>query len=201
MSRPIVDLAWRGTAAVLLSVLGHALVLALWETTAPMRAMTQSPTNEASRIQVRPTSTRVIHASHNSAEQIRPRSPRKEPAVIAPDTGKSTDLEAAPPDAAKLGVFRPADELDQPPLPASEPSIDNLEVPTALARTIRLRIYVDTSGHVARVEALEPDEEDGVLLKQLDKVFYDTKFIPGMDRGVPVPAYLDIEILPEPALL
>lgn len=197
----ITDMASPAAAAILLSVLGHALALSQWEPTTQRQATSRVPQDGAADSSALQAFVQVVNVSPNMLRPA-PSSPSSEnPSVLTRESHRTKVREAAPSAPTPPGVYRPAWEVDQPPLPASEPSIDLLEIPTRIARSVRLRIYVDTSGHVVRVEAQNGHEDNEELLEQLIQVFADTRFIPGMDRGTPVSTYLDVEISPEPAPL
>lgn len=201
MLRPVTNTAWHGMAAILLSVLVHVIVLSQWAWT----PRPQTPSSDwlgsevghpalTAPIQVRLAPRDALQPAKAGRVSAQPRDAQPEPGPMKAEATPS-------PESTPTGVFRPAWEVDQPPLPASEPSLDNLEVPARVARRILLRIYVDTSGRVVRVESQGPDEDNDELLQKLVQAFTNTKFIPGMDGGASVSTYLDVEISPEPAPL
>lgn len=173
------------SAAVLISTLGHLLLMAGRQMPTPPTEGAVAPIH--ARMVIRPSSTSVSplpdRLSHTHSPAVRP------PPKTASQLSQSSQIELP---------FLPPSSLDHPALPKSGPAIEALDhIPTS-GMTIRLRLYIDETGVVQRVAplAFAPDDEAAVL--QLQQVFMSTTFLAGRRQGEYVRSYLDIEITPNP---
>lgn len=81
-----------------------------------------------------------------------------------------------------------------PPLPKSAPDSTPLAGVPNSGLPIRLRLFVDARGAVAKVEVLQASQFDAEAVARLKDVFLATGFVPGRSNGVDVASYLDIEL-------
>ncbi|MCL2346334.1 MAG: hypothetical protein FWC58_10855 [Desulfobulbus sp.] len=124
-----------------------------------------------------------------------------DPALVAADD----DAQAAKP--AKAGedgeaakpeqpIYFPSRILDRPTVPVSAPDPRRFLTGTDLpALPIRLRLFVDTTGRVTKIDILPPEYIDPERIEPVKAMFMATRFIPGSIRGTRLPSYLDIEIM------
>ena len=95
---------------------------------------------------------------------------------------------------ARDSPYWPTDQLELPPLPRSAPDASGLVGVIASGSPIRLRLYVDASGIVANVDVLQANEQDADVVKRMQAMFYDTRFLPGRRAGIDVASFIDIEV-------
>lgn len=79
-------------------------------------------------------------------------------------------------------------------MPKSAPDSASLAGVASSGLPIRLRLFVDARGVVAKVEVLHANEFDAEAVARLKEVFRATGFIPGRFNGVDVASYMDIEL-------
>lgn len=130
-------------------------------------------------------------------------SAEKRPALPAQSSEQATDLPEAPTDSSEIWGdksddtlrYLPSRLLDRPPVPYSAPTPSKYLTGTSIpALPIYLRLYIDKSGKVVRIDAKTVEYMDESLLAPVKEMFFATAFIPGNIKGVDVPSYIDIEL-------
>ncbi len=130
-------------------------------------------------------------------------SAEKRPALPAQSSKQVTDLPAAPTDSSEISGdksddtlrYVPSRLLDRPPVPYSAPTPRKYLTGTSIpVLPIYLRLYIDKSGKVVRIDAKTIEYLDESLLAPVKEMFFATAFIPGNIKGVDVPSYIDIEL-------
>jgi hypothetical protein len=96
-------------------------------------------------------------------------------------------------DPAALAFANPA-SLDGPVLPRSAPALQRLQGLRFSGLPIRLRLFIDAQGQVARVRVLAAQEDDETLAA-VTGMFAATAFAPGRRGGRPVACFTDVELL------
>ncbi|MFO1277727.1 MAG: hypothetical protein U1F21_17310 [Sphaerotilus natans] len=167
-------------------LLAHALLLQALQpppvraTAPPAPAPWQVRLVPPARAPMPPTAARPAHAA-----AARPGLARGRPGP-PPDT----------PDIATATEARP----DIAARPVSAPDLGLLEQDQALAELLpsglpmRLRLTIDASGQLDRLEALQIDDGDRALLPALQRMFAATRFLPARRGGREIASQLDIEL-------
>lgn len=94
-----------------------------------------------------------------------------------------------------ISLHYPSSLLDRPPVPYSAPDARKYLTGTSIpALPVHLRLYIDKSGKVIRINAKAIEYMDESLLTPVKEMFFATAFIPGNIKGVDVPSYIDIEV-------
>lgn len=173
------------SGALLISIVGHLLLMNGW------RAPTPSP----------PAAVEPIHVRLEPRSGGRQLSPPPARPLSTPAAPEHITPEPAPQAAPASRVdrpFLPPSGLDQPALPKSGPEIEALDDIPTTGMIIRLRLYIDETGVVRRVDPLTFAPDDETAVRQLQQVFLATTFLAGQHQGQYVRSYLDIEITPNP---
>lgn len=167
-------------------LLAHALLLQALQpppvraTAPPAPAPWQVRLVPPARAPMPPTAARPAHAA---AARPGPARGRPGPPPDTPDIATAT--EARPDIAAR---------------PVSAPDLGLLEQDQALAELLpsglpmRLRLTIDASGQLDRLEALQIDDGDRALLPALQRMFAATRFLPARRGGREIASQLDIEL-------
>ncbi|NRT55216.1 hypothetical protein [Sphaerotilus uruguayifluvii] len=167
-------------------LLAHALLLQALQpppvraTAPPAPAPWQVRLVPPARAPMPPTAARPAHAA---AARPDPARGRPGPPPDTPDIATAT--EARPDIAAR---------------PVSAPDLGLLEQDQALAELLpsglpmRLRLTIDASGQLDRLEALQIDDGDRALLPALQRMFAATRFLPARRGGREIASQLDIEL-------
>lgn len=170
-------------------LLAHALLLQALQpppvrvTAPPAPAPWQVRLVPPARAPMPPTAARPAHAA---AARPDPARGRPGPPPDTPDT----------PDIATATEARP----DIAARPVSAPDLGLLEQDQALAELLpsglpmRLRLTIDASGQLDRLEALQIDDGDRALLPALQRMFAATRFLPARRGGREIASQLDIEL-------
>jgi hypothetical protein len=96
--------------------------------------------------------------------------------------------------ASNTIFFVPSGELDSPVVPMSAPDTSRLDGLSFSGAPIRLRLLIETNGHVLDVLTLQSAPEDALTIEHIKAMLQDTAYIPGRLRGSLVPAQLDLEL-------
>lgn len=129
-------------------------------------------------------------------------------APMPPTAARPAHAAAARPDPARGRPGPPPDTPDiateaRPDIaarPVSAPDLGLLEQDQALAELLpsglpmRLRLTIDASGQLDRLEALQIDDGDRALLPALQRMFAATRFLPARRGGREIASQLDIEL-------
>ena len=177
-------------------LLAHALLLQALQpppvraTAPPAPAPWQVRLVPPARAPMPPTAARPAHAA---AARPDPARGRPGPPPDTPDIATATE---ARPDIATATEARP----DIAARPVSAPDLGLLEQDQALAELLpsglpmRLRLTIDASGQLDRLEALQIDDGDRALLPALQRMFAATRFLPASRGGREIASQLDIEL-------
>lgn len=93
-----------------------------------------------------------------------------------------------------LRAFVPSRILDVPPLPRSAPDVSVLTGTTSSGLPLKLRLFVDQRGRVVDVRMLKVSTGDEEAAERLKRMFFETLFLPGKQRGSDVASYMDVEL-------
>ncbi len=89
----------------------------------------------------------------------------------------------APPPTAQPEVVAVESKPDRAALPLTAPDLSPLAALPAPRSSIRLRLHIEASGEVSRVEVLESDPEDALFVQRLVEVLLATPHIPARRDG------------------
>jgi hypothetical protein len=98
----------------------------------------------------------------------------------AGDMGRPMPL---PPPTAEPASAPPTRQPDRPALPITAPDFESLAALPAPSAAIRLRLHIDASGRVGRVDVLESDPGDAVFVQRLVEILLATPHIPARRDG------------------
>jgi len=88
--------------------------------------------------------------------------------------------------------YWPAEQLTWPALPRSAPDTALLDGQALSGLPLRLRLYIDATGRVQRVEALQIAMQDRPALSALQAMFLNTAYSPGRLHNHDVASYTDL---------
>jgi hypothetical protein len=114
--------------------------------------------------------------------------PSRQEALAAPEAP------VAQTGVAVFADFKPSRDLDRAAVPRSAPDVSMLEGLHFSGLPMRLRLYVDATGKVVDVVALQTADDDEVL-DRVRHMFLSTAFIAGRLRGEDVASYKDLELV------
>lgn len=152
----------------------------------------------AAPAQRKPVSMQVLSVAAPAAAAADSTRDRGDEAVHA---ARRDTRPAQTPPASALAVPRPSPfdgfksprELDRAAVPRSAPDVSMLDGLPFSGLPIRLRLFVDRTGLVVEVVALQADEDDEVV-ERVRRMFLSTAFIAGRLRGEDVASYKDVEL-------
>jgi len=84
-------------------------------------------------------------------------------------------------------------EVDKDALPYSAPDPDLLADVAVSGLPIRIRLYIDASGVVAGIDALQALADDQQALERIERMLRGTRFMPARLGGKDVNSYQDLE--------
>lgn len=108
----------------------------------------------------------------------------------------STRGDGAPPDP-QFARFLPDSALQRGALPVSQPDLDAIEGLQFSGLPIRLRLFIDESGRVVRIDTLRGSADDAEAIERLKRMFAATAFVPGRLAGRDVASYQDLDFRAE----
>ena len=89
--------------------------------------------------------------------------------------------------------FLPDAALDRGAVPRSQPDVDTMQGVRMSGLPIRMRLFIDETGRVVRVDTLRAGDDDADAVERLKTMLSDTAFVPGQLGGRDVPSYQDLE--------
>lgn len=107
------------------------------------------------------------------------------------DTAAAASGPPLPPDSTR---FLSAHAVERRALPKSAPDPDLLQGMATTGLAIRLRVYIEADGSVARVETVTAAEADREASARLGDMLRRTAFIPARLAGRDVASYTDLEL-------
>jgi hypothetical protein len=90
-------------------------------------------------------------------------------------------------------IFYGPQEVDKGALPYSAPDPDLLAGVAVSGLPIRVRLYIDASGAVTRIDKLQMITDDQQALERIEAMLRDTSFMPARLKGADVNSYQDLE--------
>jgi outer membrane biosynthesis protein TonB len=116
--------------------------------------------------------------------------PLAEP-MPALDTGTPVPL---PPPAAEPDAAPESHRPDRPALPVTAPDFASLAALPMPVAAIRLRLHVEASGEVSRVDVLESDPGDSAFVQRLVEILLATRHIPARRDGEDVASVKEVSL-------
>lgn len=110
--------------------------------------------------------------------------------------GRSPDVVG---EAQRTKTHYARSEVDVPPLPKSAPDDGLLEGVPGTGLPVRLRVFVEPDGSVSKVEVLHAEAGDAALATRAREMFLRTGYLPARRDGQDVPAFVDVEVMVDPA--
>jgi hypothetical protein len=97
----------------------------------------------------------------------------------------------------KNTAFNPADyfgpnDVERKALPLSNIDRSMLAQHLYSGLPIKLRLYINATGHIVKIERIAVLEQDAIFVDTLEKLLFDLTFLPAKRDGLDVNSYLDI---------
>ncbi|WP_035054807.1 hypothetical protein [Andreprevotia chitinilytica] len=89
-------------------------------------------------------------------------------------------------------------DVDQLPVPSSEPDFDSLDGISRTGFPVDVRIFIDHYGKVYHVQVLKALDEDIPFANKIVDMLLETGFVPARKSGVDVGTYIDREFYFQP---
>jgi hypothetical protein len=138
------------------------------------------------------TSHASLAGAHNNVPATPADMPQTKPQTArAPQTVDGSAHQADKP--SPTHYFGPG-EYDVRAHPMNPPNVDQFKDEVYGDQTVRLRVYVDGSGHVDRAEALPETDADPTFVQHMIEAIDSTAFAPAELKGEFVASYFDVDL-------
>lgn len=179
-------------------MLGHAWLLAVNPATSGDHTARHGPGTTARATAI---TVRIMAANVTSMAVEAPMPPGARKTLAANRHPRTSSPRLPTPAPATTGPrYLPAEQLTWPALPRSAPDTTLLDGQSLSGLPLRLRLYIDATGRVQRVEALQIAPQDGPALSALQAMFLNTAYSPGRLRNHDVASYTDLVLGVEPVI-